>query len=68
MTYFYVTQIPARRGGENVLSRKERKKIAAFFGRTPFSIWDDIIDDWLVPCAVAAATAFVVTMIISSTG
>ena len=51
-----------------MLSRKERKKIAAFFGRTPYSIWDDIIDDWLVPCAVAAATAFVVTMIISSTG
>ncbi|MBR0102377.1 MAG: hypothetical protein IJQ01_02625 [Selenomonadaceae bacterium] len=51
-----------------MLSRKERKKIDAFFGRTTYSIWDDIIDDWLVPCAVAAATAFIVTMIIASTG
>ena len=49
-----------------MLSRKERKEIAAFFGRTAYSIWDDIIDDWLVPCAVAAATSFIVTMIINS--
>lgn len=51
-----------------MLSRKERKKIAAFFGRATYSIWDDIIEDWLVPCAVAAATAFVVTMVIVFTG
>ncbi len=50
-----------------MLSRKERKKIAAFFGRATYSIWDDIVEDWLVPCVVAAATSFIVTMIILST-
>ena len=51
-----------------MLSRKERKKIDAFFGRATYSIWDDILDDWLIPCSVAAATAFIVTMVIFSKG
>lgn len=47
-----------------MLSKRDRKKIDAFFGRSPYSIWDDILEDWLVPCAVAAATAFIVTIIL----
>lgn len=46
-----------------MLSKRDRKKIDAFFGRATYSIWEDIWEDWLVPCSVAAVTAFVVTMI-----
>lgn len=51
-----------------MISKRDRKKIDAFFGRSPYSIWDDIFEDWLVPCAVAAATAFIVAMFISTKG
>ena len=44
--------------------RKLRKKIAAYYGRADYDYFDDIIDNLLIPCGVAAATAFIVTMLL----
>lgn len=46
-----------------MLTRKERKKIAHFFGRD-YDYYDDIIDNLLIPCGVAAITAFLVTLLL----
>ena len=45
--------------------RKLRKKIAAYYGRADYDYFDDIIDSLIVPCGVAAVTAFIVAMILS---
>lgn len=44
---------------------KLKKKIAAYYGRADDDYFDDIIDSVLIPCAVSAVTAFIVTLLLA---